>query len=137
MMKNGLFLLLSVPEFKDYVSRVELDTRLLALFAKMGFAASSSASEQTSADDLASLVSALAATRPPADPADAQGLQGLQGALLADSVLSRCRAEDTQLVKVGPPTWMTCSNHGDQCKCVTPSVLQPVPTIHLVAGPLL
>ncbi len=66
----------------------------------MGFAASSTASEQTSADDLASLVSAIATTRQAASFSDAQGLQGLQGVLLADSVVSTCRAEDTQLIKV-------------------------------------
>ena len=67
----------------------------------MGFAASSTASEQTSADDLASLVSAIATTRQAASFSDAQGVQGLQGALLADSVVSTCRSEDTQLIKVG------------------------------------
>ena len=79
---------------------MELEACLLALFARMGFAASSTVSEQTSAADLASLVPAIATTRQ-LGAADAVSLDGLRGALLADSVLSRCRTEDTQLVKVG------------------------------------
>ena len=81
------------------VCRVELETRLLALFAKMGFAASSMPTEHTSSADLGSLVSAISVTRQ-ACAGDAGHPQGLQGALLADSMLSRCRAEDTQLIKV-------------------------------------
>ncbi|KAK9861970.1 hypothetical protein WJX84_004092 [Apatococcus fuscideae] len=85
--------------------RLELESRLLALFAKMGFAASSTASEQTSAADLASLVSAIATTRP-LSQAGSPEVQGLQGALLADTVLSRCRSEDTQLVKAHRVLWL-------------------------------
>ena len=92
----------SVPRSNSALfCRLELESRLLALFAKMGFAASSTASEQTSAADLASLVSAIATTRP-LSQAGSPEVQGLQGALLADTVLSRCRSEDTQLVKVWP-----------------------------------
>ncbi|KAK9821480.1 hypothetical protein WJX74_000721 [Apatococcus lobatus] len=89
----------------DASYRLDLEARLLALFAKMGFAASSSASEQTSAADLASLVAAIATVRT-ASSAGPQSLQGLQGAELAETLLSRCRSEDAQLVKAHRVLWL-------------------------------